>query len=107
PPAVLDPPPPGLRPRPRGAMRAAAVAGNASLEEVLAQVRTQAGMEGRALVAGVSTEAPYTVGRGAVSIGILDYGCKRSIVERAVAAGARVTVYPHLTDAQTLLAARH
>ena len=30
-----------------------------------------------------------------------------SIVERAVAAGGRVTVYPHSTDAQTLLAARH
>jgi carbamoyl-phosphate synthase small subunit len=96
-----------LRLRERGAMRAAAVSGNASLEEVLEQVRTQAGMEGRALVAGVSTEEPYTVGRGAVSIGVLDYGCKRSIVERAVAAGARVTVYPHKTDPQTVLSARH
>ena len=64
-------------------------------------------MEGQALVAGVSTETPYTVGRGSVSVAVLDYGCKRSIVERAVAAGARVTVYPHSTDAQTLLAARH
>jgi carbamoyl-phosphate synthase small subunit len=96
-----------LRLRERGAMRAAAVAGAASLEEVLEQVRGQAGMEGRALAAAVSTEKPYTVGRGGVSIGILDYGCKRSIVERAVAAGARVTVYPHSADAQTLLAARH
>jgi len=96
-----------LRLRQRGAMRAAAVAGNASVEEVLAQVRVRAGMEGKALVAGVSTETPFTVGRGAVSLGILDYGCKRSIVERAVAAGARVTVYPYSTDAQTLLAARH
>jgi carbamoyl-phosphate synthase small subunit len=96
-----------LRLRERGAMRAAAVSGNASLEEVLEQVRTQAGMEGRALVAGVSTEEPYTVGRGGVSIGLLDYGCKRSIVERAVAAGARVTVYPHKTDPQTVLRARH
>jgi len=96
-----------LRLRERGAMRAAAVAGTASLEEVLEQVGAQAGMEGRALAAAVSTEKPYTVGRGAVSIGVLDYGCKRSIVERAVAAGARVTVYPHSADAQTLLAARH
>ena len=96
-----------LRLRARGTMRAAAVAGNASLEEVLAQVRAQAEMAGRALVAGVSTETPYTVGRGGVSIGVLDYGCKRSIVERAVSAGGRVTVYPHATDAQTILAARH
>ncbi|HEY7002792.1 MAG TPA: glutamine-hydrolyzing carbamoyl-phosphate synthase small subunit [Gaiellaceae bacterium] len=96
-----------LRLRERGSMRAAAVAGSASLEEVLAHVRERAGMEGRALVAGVSAESPYSVGRGSVSIGILDYGCKRSIVERAVAAGARVTVYPHATDAGTILAARH
>ena len=96
-----------LRLRERGAMRAGAVAGNASIEDVLEQVRAQAGMEGRALVAGVSTEAPYAVGRGAVSIGVLDYGCKRSIVERAVGAGARVTVYPHATDAGTILSARH
>jgi carbamoyl-phosphate synthase small subunit len=96
-----------LRLRQRGAMRAAAVAGDASVEEVLSQVRVRAGMEGQALVAGVSTETPYTVGRGAVSLGVLDYGCKRSIVDRAVAAGARVTVYPHSTDARTPLAARH
>jgi carbamoyl-phosphate synthase small subunit len=96
-----------LRLRERGAMRAAAVAGNASIEDVLEQVRAQAGMEGRALVAGVSTETPYAVGRGAISIGVLDYGCKRSIVERAVGAGARVTVYPHATDAGTVLSGRH
>jgi carbamoyl-phosphate synthase small subunit len=95
-----------LRLRERGAMRAAVVAGNASLEDVLARVRAQAAMEGRALVAGVSTAKPYSVGRGAVSLGVLDYGCKRSIVERTVAAGARVTVYPHSTDAGTILAAR-
>jgi carbamoyl-phosphate synthase small subunit len=96
-----------LRLREQGTMRAALVAGNASVEEVLEQVRAQEGMTGRALVAGVSTGNPYTVGRGAVSIGVLDYGCKRSIVERALAAGARVTVYPYSTDAGTVLAAGH
>jgi carbamoyl-phosphate synthase small subunit len=95
-----------LRLRDRGAMRAALVAGSASLEDVLARVRAEVAMEGRALVGGVSTAKPYSVGRGAVSIGVLDYGCKRSIVERAVAAGARVTVYPHSTDAGTILAGR-
>jgi carbamoyl-phosphate synthase small subunit len=96
-----------LRLREGGAMRAAVVAGSASLEEVLDVVRAQAGMEGRALIAGVSTATPYTAGRGAVSIGVLDYGCKRSIVERLVSVGARVTVYPHTTDAATVLEARH
>jgi carbamoyl-phosphate synthase small subunit len=96
-----------LRLRERGAMRAAVVAGSASLEDVLEQVRTQAGMEGRALVAEVSTASPYTVGRGTISVGLVDYGCKRSIVERLAVAGARVTVYPHAADAQSILAARH
>jgi carbamoyl-phosphate synthase small subunit len=96
-----------LRLRERGAMRAAAVAGSASLEEVLAQVRVQAAMAGRALVSAVSTPEPYTLGRGPVSVGILDYGCKRSIVERAVAAGARVTVYPHSAAAEAILSAGH
>ncbi|HEX5467446.1 MAG TPA: glutamine-hydrolyzing carbamoyl-phosphate synthase small subunit [Gaiellaceae bacterium] len=93
-----------LRLRERGAMRAAAVAGNASLEEVLAHVRAQAGMEGRALVAAVSTAKPYTVGRGPVSIGVVDYGCKRSILARLNASGARATVWPHDVDAATVLA---
>ncbi|MEO8290190.1 MAG: glutamine-hydrolyzing carbamoyl-phosphate synthase small subunit [Gaiellaceae bacterium] len=96
-----------LRLRELGAMRAAAVTGSASIDEVLGQVRSQASMVGRALVAGVSTDEPYDVGRGKVSIGILDYGCKRSIIERVVAAGGRATVYPHSTDAGTILAGRH
>ncbi len=95
-----------LRLRERGAMRAAAVAGAASVEQVLADVRAQAPMTGRALVAGVSTREPYRVGHGQVRVAVLDYGCKRSIVERLGAAGAEVTVWPHETDAGSLLAAK-
>jgi len=96
-----------LRLRESGAMRGAAVAGSASVDEVLELIRSQAPMEGRALAAAVSTRAPYDVGRGAASVGLVDYGCKRSILARLVTAGARVTVYPHHTDADTLLAAGH
>ena len=92
--------------RSRGAMRAAAVAGKASVDAVLADVRGQAGMEGRALVAGVSTDKPYDVGRSGVPIAVLDYGCKHSILARLAASGARATVWPHDTDADTILAAR-
>jgi carbamoyl-phosphate synthase small subunit len=95
-----------VRLRERGAMRAAAVAGAASLEQVLADVRAQAPMTGRALVAGVSTEEPYRVGGGAVRVAVLDYGCKRSIVDRLAAAGAEVTLWPHATDAATILESR-
>ncbi|HEX2045998.1 MAG TPA: glutamine-hydrolyzing carbamoyl-phosphate synthase small subunit [Gaiellaceae bacterium] len=95
-----------LRLRERGAMRAAAVAGPASVDEVLAAVRQQAPMAGRGLVSGVSAAEPYTVGRGGVRVAVLDYGCKRSILTRLTAAGARATVFPHDADAGTILAAR-
>jgi carbamoyl-phosphate synthase small subunit len=95
-----------VRLRERGAMRAAAVAGAASVEQVLADVRAQAPMAGRALVAGVSTRDPYRVGHGEVRIALLDYGCKRSIVDRLAAAGAEATLWPHDTDAETIIASR-
>jgi carbamoyl-phosphate synthase small subunit len=95
-----------VRLRERGAMRAAAVAGPASVEQVLADVRAQAPMAGRALVAGVSTRDPYRVGHGAVRIAVLDYGCKRSIVDRLNACSVQATLFPHDTDAGTILADR-
>ena len=87
-------------------MRAAAVAGEAPVEDVLEQVRTQPAMEGRDLVAGVSTRMRYAVGAGDAQIALLDYGCKRSIVRRLVAAGACVMVFPHDADADSVLAWR-
>jgi carbamoyl-phosphate synthase small subunit len=92
--------------RERGAMRAAAVAGAASVDAVLAEVRAQGSMEGRALVAGVSTPEPYRIGRRGVPVAVIDYGCKHSILRRLAAAGARVTVWPHDTDAPTILASK-
>jgi carbamoyl-phosphate synthase small subunit len=90
--------------RERGAMRAAAVAGEAAVEHVLASVRAQPSMAGRRLVAGVSTAEPYTLGRGSTRIAILDYGCKRSIAERLLAAGASIRVLPHSARARAVLA---
>ncbi len=95
-----------VRLRERGAMRAAAVAGAASVEQVLADVRAQAPMAGRALVAGVSAPEPYHVGHGEVPVAVLDYGCKRSILDRLTACGVRATVFPHDADAGTILAER-
>jgi carbamoyl-phosphate synthase small subunit len=92
--------------RDRGAMRAAAVAGEASVDEVLGRVRAEPRMAGKALAAAVSTPEPYTVGRGTTRIAVLDYGCKRSIVRRLVWNGAGVKVYPHDTPAETILSER-
>ncbi|MBW3592221.1 MAG: glutamine-hydrolyzing carbamoyl-phosphate synthase small subunit [Actinobacteria bacterium] len=92
--------------RDHGAMRAAAVAGEASVDHVLARVRSQPPMAGRSLVREVSTPRKQRSGRGRTHVAVLDYGCKRSIVERARAAGARVTVLPHDTAAESVLALR-
>jgi carbamoyl-phosphate synthase small subunit len=89
--------------RAAGAMRAAAVAGDASVREVLAAVRAQPPMEGRALTANVSTDRPYRLSEfGKADIAVVDYGCKRSILERLARAGAAVTVYPHDATSEEL-----
>ena len=92
--------------RERGSMRAAIVVGDASVEETLRAVREQPPMEGRALVAKVSTKEPYVSNQiGKADLAVVDYGCKRSILRRLAEAGAAVTVYPHDVDADEL--ARH
>src|SRR5205085_5649582 len=92
-----------LKLRESGAMRAVAVAGDTALDEALAAVRAQPSMEGRALVADVSTPEPYIYSdEGSVQIAVVDYGAKRSILRRLADCGAAVTVFPHDVDADTL-----
>jgi carbamoyl-phosphate synthase small subunit len=93
-----------LRLREAGAMRAIAAGGDgASVDEALAAVRRQPGMAGRALAAEVSTREPYVFQEdGEVDVAVVDYGAKRSILRRLARVGARVTVYPHDVDADTL-----
>ena len=82
--------------RDAGAMRAIAVAGEASVEEALAAVREQPEMTGRALASAVSSREPYVFSdAGTARIAVVDYGCKRSILDRLAWAGAAVTVFPH------------
>jgi carbamoyl-phosphate synthase small subunit len=95
-----------LRLRANGAMRAAAASGGIDPDELVAEVLGQPGMEGRALVAAVSTRREVRVGAGDVHVGVIDYGCKRSIVRRLVAAGASVTLFPHDVEAARVLAQR-
>ena len=89
--------------RERGAMRGAVVAGEGSAEEAVRATRERPEMTGRALVTQVSTREPYVYSdMGRVDVAVVDYGCKRSILRRLAGAGARVTVYPHDVDADTL-----
>jgi carbamoyl-phosphate synthase small subunit len=91
--------------REAGAMRAVAVAGDSSVDEAVTAVRAQPPMAGRALAAAVSPRQPYVHSEeGDLDVAVVDYGCKRSILRRLAAAGARVTVYPHDVDADTLAA---
>jgi carbamoyl-phosphate synthase small subunit len=93
-----------LRLRDSGAMRAAVVSGDASVEETLAAVRVQPPMAGRALAAKVATREPYVfAATGRVDVAVVDYGCKRSILRRLEAAGAAVSVYPPDTDPEILV----
>jgi len=94
-----------LRLRDDGAMRAIAVADERTLavDDALEQVRAQPTMEGAALVAQVSTPAPYVAHPdGDVRVALVDYGAKRSIVRRLSRAGASVTVFPHVSDPDQL-----
>jgi carbamoyl-phosphate synthase small subunit len=89
--------------RQAGAMRAIGVAGEASVDEALKAVREQPPMAGRALAASVSTREPYVFSdAGMARIAVVDYGCKRSILDRLAWAGAAVTVYPHDADPDEL-----
>jgi carbamoyl-phosphate synthase small subunit len=89
--------------RDRGAMRAIAVAGDASVDEALQVVAGQPPMAGRPLVAEVSTKEPYVASdSGRARIAVVDYGCKRSILQRLAAAGVAVTVFPHSAQVREL-----
>jgi carbamoyl-phosphate synthase small subunit len=92
-----------LRLREAGAMRAAVVAADASVDETLRAVQEQTPMAGRALAQNVSTPGPYEYSeRGRARVAVVDYGCKRSILRRLATAGAAVTVFPHDADPEEL-----
>ncbi len=89
--------------RQAGAMRAIAMGGEASVDEALSAVRAQPEMAGRALAAKVSTRKPFVFSdAGWARIAVVDYGCKRSILNRLAWSGAAITVYPHDVDADEL-----
>ena len=89
--------------RNRGAMRAIAVAGDASVEEALRIVAEQPPMAGRPLAGAVSTSESYVFSdRGRTRIAVVDYGSKRSILQRLATAGASVTVFPHSAQLRDL-----
>ena len=89
--------------RDRGAMRAIAVAGDASVDEAVLAARARPGLIGRSLASEVSCGMSYVFSdSGRARIAVVDYGCKRSILQRLAAAGAAVTVFPHSAQVRDL-----
>src|SRR5258706_7044764 len=74
------------------------------VDDAIELARKQPPMLGRALIEGVSTADSYVFAEGGVSIGVVDYGVKTSVLRRLAKAGAQVTVHPHDVDADTLTA---
>jgi carbamoyl-phosphate synthase small subunit len=92
--------------REAGAMQACVVGCEAtSVEAAVQTAAAQPSMEGRALVAEVSATDPYEFStEGRARVAVVDYGVKRSVLRRLANAGARVTVFPHDVDADTVAA---
>ena len=96
--------------RSAGSMRAGIFSGEAaeaSIEELLAQVKSAAKMKGLSLSDQVTTDVAYTVAAEGTKIGkvaIVDLGIKRSTIEHMAARGLEVEVFPAKVDAETLIA---
>jgi carbamoyl-phosphate synthase small subunit len=89
--------------RAAGSALGIAVAGNMPVDEAIELARKEPPMLGRALIEGVSTPDSYVFAdEGRVSVGVVDYGVKNSVLRRLAKAGAKVTVHPHDVDADTL-----
>lgn len=79
-----------------------------SPERLVERVRDWGGLEGQDMVREVSCQAPYQVGPTGTDprfhVVAYDFGIKRSIIQRLVAVGCRVTVVPATTTAAAALA---
>lgn len=96
--------------RSAGSMRAGIFSGEAaeaSIEELLAQVKSAAQMKGLSLSDQVTTDVAYTVSAEGTKVGkvaIVDLGIKRSTIEHMAARGLEVEVFPAKVDSETLIA---
>lgn len=96
--------------RSAGSMRAGIFSGEAaeaSVEELLVQVKSAAQMKGLSLSDQVTTDVAYTVAPEGTKVGkvaIVDLGIKRSTIEHMAARGLEVEVFPAKVDADTLIA---
>jgi carbamoyl-phosphate synthase small subunit len=91
-----------------GTVRAAVSNDGTPADRLLAIVRAEPEMAGRALAGGVSCAEPErldAIGEERAHVAVLDYGVKSSIVRILRESGARVTVFPWNATAEDVLAA--
>ena len=84
--------------RESGAMRGVIAQGRQPTDELTSRLLASPSMEGLDLASLASVKAPWTEG-GGLHVVAYDYGIKRNIVRKLVAAGCRVTVVPAETAA--------
>ena len=106
--------------RTQGAQMGIISSGGHSPSALVERARRAPGMEGRDLVSGITTAAPYTFTEHTPSVFGLprpwpelrfdvvayDYGLKKAMIQLLVDAGCRVTVVPAATPAEEVLASR-
>lgn len=94
--------------RTAGAMSACLASDGTSTAELLAMARAAKPMAGSNLVDAVQTaKAPTVVNAGGrIPIALMDFGCKRGIVDGLVRRDCRVTIFPASASAADILASK-
>ncbi len=97
------------RVREKGALRGVLTTERSDVEALVAEVREQPTMAGRALVDEVTCREPFEVTppdgvATACHLAVYDFGVKANILRSLAARGARVTVLPARTSAEACLA---
>lgn len=92
--------------RTQGAMNCIISSDGKSIEELKEMMKTVPDMGGLELASHVTTEAPYFVGNpdAPKKVSVLDFGCKRNILQSMADRGVYAKVFPAKTPAAEVLA---
>jgi carbamoyl-phosphate synthase small subunit len=92
--------------RDKGAMRCAISTETLDPKQLVEIARQSPLMSGADFTAEVTTPKAYEIGDKGFKIAVMDYGCKRSILDNLAAQGCRLTVFPATTKADEILACK-
>jgi carbamoyl-phosphate synthase small subunit len=89
--------------REKGAMRCAVSTEILDPAKLVETAKNSPQMTGADFTEEVTTEKPYTVGKGKYKVALLDFGIKQNIVNQLAARNLSLTVYPASTSARQIL----